>query len=215
MLSSFLPILFTMFIVVDPLGLVPLFIGLTGRLTPEEKDKTITKAIATAFTVLSLFIIAGRRILLLLGVSPGSFFIAGGIMLFLVALDMLFGKARRSRISEQEKSSEDDFDEGAGIAVFPLAIPMLAGPGTITTIILLTSAGDESAPVMAMLFMAVIITLVFAAFAMKASGVVLKALGRTGVSVIERIMGLLLSGLAVQFVYDGLSKLGMLPGGTS
>lgn len=215
MLSSFFSILFTIFIVVDPFGLVPLFIGLTGRLTPAEKDRTIRKAVVTAFFILSLFIAAGRLILGLLGISAGAFFIAGGIMLFLVSLDMLFGQAKRSKISEQEKPFEEDSEERSAIAVFPLAIPMLAGPGTITTIILFTSSGKDALPVMAMLFIAVIVTLVVAAFAMKASGIVLKALGRTGVSVIERIMGLLLSGLAVQFVYEGLSKLGMLPGGAS
>ena len=215
MLSSFIPILFTMFIVVDPFGLVPLFIGLTGGLSAAEKDRTIRKAVATAFLVLSLFIAAGRLILRLLGVSPGSFFIAGGIMLFLVSLDMLFGQPKRSKVSDQEKPIVEDSEERSAIAVFPLAIPMLAGPGAITTIILFTSSGSDPLLVMAMLLVAVILTLAAAGFAMKASGIVLKALGRTGVSVIERIMGLLLSGLAVQFVYEGLSKLGMLPGGAS
>lgn len=214
MLSTFLPILTTMFIVVDPFGLVPMYIGLTSRLSEERKRATIKKAVLTAFVVLSVFIVAGKWLLALLGVSPGSFFIAGGVMLFIVSLEMLFGQPQKSKVSDKETPA-DDADDHADIAVFPLAIPMLAGPGTITTILLYTSSGNDLLPTMAMLFVAVAATLGGAAVSLAASSVVLKALGRTGVSVIERIMGLLLAGLSVQFVYDGLAKLGVIAGGAA
>ncbi len=218
MLSAFVPIFFTIFIVLDPLGLVPIFIGLSSGMDRAEKDRTIRKAVLTAFFVLTLFIVAGKFILGLLGISPGSFFIAGGIMLFLVSLDMLFGKAKRSKTSDQEKSDGTDAsagDEPSSVAVFPLAIPILAGPGTITTILLFTSSDADPVPTMLMLGLAVVITLGAATATMKASDLVLRVLGRTGVSVVERIMGLLLSGLSVQFVYDGIVKLGLIPGGIS
>ncbi len=211
MFLSFLPILFTMFVVVDPFGLVPIYIGLTARLDPAEKDRTIRKAVITAFLVLSLFIVGGKWILGSLGVQPGSFFIAGGVMLVIVSLEMLFGRPTRSKVSDQEHPEEDE--DGTPVAVFPLAIPMLAGPGAITSILLFTSSDAPFLPTIAMLFISVVLTLAVAAIAMKASALVLRTLGRTGVSVIERIMGLLLSGLAVQFVYDGLSKLGIITGG--
>jgi len=211
MFSNFFPILFTMFIVVDPFGLVPMYIGLSAHLDASEKKKTIKKSIVTAFLVLALFIVAGKAILHFLGVSPGSFFIAGGVMLFLVSLEMLFGRPTQSKISEQEHPQDED--ERTSIAIFPLAIPMLSGPGTITTILIFTSSDAPFLPTTAMLFISVILTLAAAAAAMKASTLILRLLGRTGVSVIERIMGLLLSGLAIQFIYDGLSKLGVIAGG--
>jgi len=215
MFLTFLPILFTMFIVVDPFGLVPMYIGLTAHLDSAEKDRTIRKAVVTAFLVLSLFIVAGKWVLGVLGVHPGSFFIAGGVMLFIVSLEMLFGRPTRSKVSDQEHPMEEDGEERTSIAVFPLAIPMLAGPGAITTILLFTSSASPFLPTLGMLFIASFLTLAAAAFAMKASSVVLRVLGRTGVSVIERIMGLLLSGLSVQFVYDGLARLGIIAGGAA
>ena len=197
-----------MFIVVDPFGLVPMYISLTVGLDARTRDRIIRKAVVTAFMVLALFILVGKWILRLLGVHPGSFFIAGGIMLFIVSLEMLFGQATRTKTSKRETPTDQEGD--AEIAVFPLAIPMLAGPGTITTILLFTSS--PAAPVLTMLQLAAaaVLTLLAAGFAMKSSELLLRALGRTGVSVIERIMGLLLSGLSVQFVYDGLAQLGLL-----
>lgn len=202
-----------MFIVVDPFGLVPMYIGLTARLESAEKDRTIRKAVVTAFFVLLLFIVAGKWVLGMLGVHPGSFFIAGGVMLFIVSLEMLFGQKTKSKVSVHENPAEEDGEEKTSIAIFPLAIPMLAGPGAITTILLFTSSDAPFIPTAAMLILAATLTLSAAAIAMKASSLVLRVLGRTGVSVIERIMGLLLSGLSVQFVYDGLAKLGLIAGG--
>ncbi len=209
MFQTFWPIFVTIFLVVDPIGLVPLYISVSARLEPRDKDRTIIRAVLTALIILVLFIIAGRSLLSLLGVSPGAFFIAGGVMLFLVALEMLFGKPKSSKTSQDEQAAPDGSEDGASVAIFPLAIPMLAGPGAITTIIIFTSQGANPLAMGSMLVGAVALTLLTAALAMKLSGVVLRAIGRTGVSVIERIMGLLLSGMAVQFVYDGLVKLGV------
>jgi len=210
MITLFIQILFTIFVVVDPFGIVPLYIGLTARLTAEEKKRTIKRALITALLILSLFIIAGKWVLLILNVHPGSFFIAGGIMLFIVSLEMLFGQANRSKVSSNETPREEDEDERTSVAIFPLAIPMLAGPGAITTILLFTSSQHPLYIIMPMLFIAVLFTLLVTGVSMGASELILKALGRTGVSVIERIMVLLLSGMSVQFVYDRLVKLGII-----
>jgi multiple antibiotic resistance protein len=205
MISRFLPIFVTIFIVVDPIGLVPLYIGLTAHIPAERKKRIITKAVFISFIVLAVFIVLGKWILAVLGIQTGAFFIAGGIMLFLVSLEMLFGRPTQSKVSSRETPPEDD----AGIAVFPLAIPMLAGPGAITAIILITgSADDLFMPVM--LFTAVAATLAAAWIILRASHFILGALGKTGVSVIERIVGILLSGLSIQFIYDGIVKLGFL-----
>lgn len=201
-----------MFIVVDPFGLVPMFIGLSSRLDQTEKDRTIRKAVVIAFLVLALFILAGKALLGLLGIEPGSFFIAGGVMLFIVSLEMLFGQPDKSKVSSRELQAEGHQEEPTSIAVFPLAIPMLAGPGSITTILLYTGSETRLAVTIGMLFVSVLLTLAAAALAMKASSLILRGLGRTGVSVIERIMGLLLSGMSVQFIYNGLEKLGIIGG---
>ncbi len=201
-----------MFIVVDPFGLVPMFIGLSSRLDQTEKDRTIRKAVVIAFLVLALFILAGKALLGLLGIEPGSFFIAGGVMLFIVSLEMLFGQPDKSKVSSRELHAEGHQEVPTSIAVFPLAIPMLAGPGSITTILLYTGSETRLAVTIGMLFVSVLLTLAAAALAMKASSLILRGLGRTGVSVIERIMGLLLSGMSVQFIYNGLEKLGIIGG---
>lgn len=198
-----------MFIVVDPIGLVPIYIGLTAHISsPKSRQQIIKKAVGIAFIVLSLFIIAGKYILDLLQIEAGSFFIAGGIMLFIISLEMLFGRPTGTKISGTE--AQDDPEQGISVAVFPLAIPMLAGPGSITTIILFTGSGNSSLGCTIMLFIALMVTLATVWVVLGASNLILKSLGRTGVSVLERIMGLLLSGLSVQFVYNGVIKLGFL-----
>jgi multiple antibiotic resistance protein len=207
MIPQFLQVLFAVFIVVDPLGLVPLYIGLTAGVPAKRKKLIITKAVLIAVIVLALFIVLGKWILAALGIQSGSFFIAGGIMLFIVSLEMLFGRPTQTKVSLRETPVEED----GSVAVFPLAIPMLAGPGTITTIILFTGSGGHLR-MAGMLFAALTATLAAAWLILRASDFILRILGKTGVSVIERIMGLLLSGLSIQFIYDGILKLGFLPG---
>ena len=215
MFSVFFPIFFTMLIVVDPVGIVPLYIGLTSRFSSEKKNGIIRKAVMVSFMVLLGFVFLGKYILALLHIEPGSFFIAGGIMLFIVALEMLFGKPSHSKVSEKEHA-DPAHDDAKHIAIFPLAIPMLAGPGALTTIILYAGSYNSGGrmfsfpEIAAMLVIAIILVLAITAAALKASNLILKFLGETGVSVMERIMGLLLAGLSVQFVYDGIVRLGFL-----
>jgi multiple antibiotic resistance protein len=204
----FLQILLTSLVVIDPLGAVPLFISLTAGFSPAQKRKTIQTAVLTSFIVLAVFILCGRYILRYFGIQPGSFYIAGGILFFLIAIDMLFGQPKRTRTSSEEEEELDD-EAHNSIAVFPLAIPYISGPGMITTIMLYSSGSYPLVPTTLMLFAAVMISLAAMWLSLSASSLILKWLGKTGVSVIERMMGLLLSGLAVQFVYDGLSKLGV------
>ncbi|NLJ46789.1 MAG: MarC family protein [Treponema sp.] len=205
MLNTFLQIFLTIFIVIDPVGIVPLFISATGRMTEEQKKRTIWKAVGVAFIVLGVFILAGRFILSFFGISPGSFYVAGGTLFFLISIDMLFGQPKRTKTSKEEEE-----DDSSSVAVFPLAIPMIAGPGTITTLMLYSADAPSYLTITLLLFGAVILSLAGVTLAMFSSRLVLRVLGRTGVSVVERMMGLVLSGLAIQFVYDGLTKLGIL-----
>jgi len=206
MLTQFLPMLFTILIVVDPLSLVPLYISLTNGMSNAEKHKTIRTSVLVAFVVLSVFIVFGPIILNFFGISPGAFYIAGGLLFFLISIDMLFGQMTRAKPQES-----DDPAERTSVAIFPLAIPMLSGPGAITTIMLFTSQGGSNQWLtMGMMFVAVIITLTIAFISMHASKILLRILGKTGVSVIERMMGLLVSGLAIEFVYKGLLALNIV-----
>jgi len=205
MLDLFLKIFLTIFVVMDPLGAVPLFISVAGDLDEAKKRATIRKAILISFIVMAVFILAGRLILGFFGISPGAFSVAGGVLFFLISIDMLFGQPKRARTSSEEGS-----DDYASIAVFPLAIPYISGPGLITTIMLYAAGPTPVLETTLMLFVSVILCLGAMLASLSASSLILRALGRTGVSVIERIMGLLLSGLSIQFVYEGLVRLGVL-----
>jgi multiple antibiotic resistance protein len=200
------------FIVVDPFGIVPFFISLTAGFDARRRRATIIKASLIAFVVLLVFILAGSAILRFLGIQPGSFYIAGGILLFLVSIDLLFGKPGRTKTQPQEPGQAMPLPaqvEREDVSVFPLAVPMLAGPGTITTILLYVSSGRGAVEI-SVLTACVAVALACAALTMSLSAAFLRVLGRTGVSVIERIMGILLAGLSVQFVYDGIVRLGLL-----
>lgn len=196
------------FIVVDPFGIVPFFISLTAGFDARRRRRTVLKASLIAFVVLLLFIFAGSAILRFLGIQPGSFYIAGGILLFLVSIDLLFGKPGRTKTPPQEPGIEQPHVEREDVSIFPLAVPMLAGPGTITTILLYVSAGRGAAE-LSVLTACVAVALACAVLTMSLSAAFLRVLGRTGVSVIERIMGIILAGLSVQFVYDGIVRLGI------
>lgn len=193
------------FIVVDPFGIVPVFIALTADFPARRKRATIRKAVIVAFAVLCVFIFTGNAILRFLGIQPGSFFIAGGILMFIVSIDLLLGRPGRTKTSNDARPEERD-----DVSIFPLAIPMLAGPGAITTVLLYVSEDPAPTLVLPILTASAALALLLAGLTMFLSSFFLRVLGRTGVSVIERIMGIVLTGLSVQFVYDGLLKLGVL-----
>jgi multiple antibiotic resistance protein len=203
--SQIVTIFLAVFIVIDPFGIVPVFISLTAGFTARRRRTTILKAALVAFVVLCLFIFSGNAILRFLGIQPGSFFIAGGILMFIVSMDLLLGKPGRTKTSGDEQGEERD-----DVSIFPLAIPMLAGPGAITTILLYVSEDRLPGVILPVLAGSVALALAMAGVTMLLSSFFLRVLGRTGVSVIERIMGIVLTGLSVQFVYDGLLKLGVL-----
>jgi multiple antibiotic resistance protein len=207
LLSQVITVFLAVFIVVDPFGIVPVFISLTAGFPARRKRATILKAVAAAFAVLCLFIFTGSAILRFLGIQPGSFFIAGGILMFIVSMDLLLGKPGRTKTSGEEAGEGRD-----DVSIFPLAIPMLAGPGAITTILLYASEDPIPGFMLPVLLGSAALALSLAGVTMFLSSFFLRVLGKTGVSVIERIMGIVLTGLSVQFVYDGLLRLGVLAG---
>ena len=193
----------TVLILVDPFGLVPMYLSLAGELSPARQRRTIVKAVLTALFSLTAFILIGRQTLAVLGISPGSFFIAGGIIFFVISLDMILGHPQRTKTSKHDPELQD-------IAVFPLGVPILAGPGAFTTIVLHISEAENQFLMGSVLFVSVVLALAIAVVTMLTAELILRVLHRTGVQVIQRLMGMILCGLAVQFVYEGLQKLDIL-----
>jgi len=199
--SAFLIIAFvTLFVIIDPIGLAPLFVALTHGMDARTRRGIAIRACVIAAMLLVLFAALGEAVLGFVGISMPAFRIAGGILLFLTALDMLF--ERRS------KRREDQADERPDPSVFPLAIPLIAGPGAIASVILLTGEmGGLQGFATTVLVMAAVLGIVFALFMV--AGLLERALGRTGINVVTRLLGMLLAALAVQFVLDGLRAFGL------
>ncbi|SRR5579883_1565249 len=191
----------TMFTVIDPVGLVPVVLALTAGLAPQERTTVITRAIVIASIVILVFGLAGQAIFTALGVTAEAFSIAGGVLLFLVAIDMLFGRQSGTRETPREAREARTRDD---VSVFPLAIPMIAGPGTITSVILLVGSTQGNPPQLVAIAVATAVTLVAAWFAMRVSLQIQKRVGTTGILVLSRVLGMLLAAVAAQFILNGI-----------
>lgn len=196
----------TLFVVIDPIGLTPIFVALTQGMAPRLRRAIALRAIAISLGILALFAGFGEQVLGFIGISMPAFRIAGGILLLLTALDMLFERRTKRREDQAEE------DEGPDPSVFPIAIPLIAGPGAIASVILLTGqlSGLMSplagwATVLGVV--AAVLLIVFALFL--AAGAIERGLGKTGVNVVTRLLGMLLAALAVQFILDGLRGFGI------
>ncbi|MDW4497630.1 MarC family protein [Sulfitobacter sp. D35] len=194
----------TMFVVIDPIGLAPLYIAITQNMGEAQQRRIAFRACAIASVVLLAFAIFGDAVLSVAGISMPAFRVAGGILLFLTALEMLFERRTKRREDHSEAERDDP-------SVFPLAIPLIAGPGAIASIVLLMGQrpGAEGA---AMVLGATAAVLAIVMLFFMASGRIGRLLGKTGITVLTRLFGMLLAALSVQFVLDGLSAFGFGPG---
>jgi multiple antibiotic resistance protein len=190
------------FFIVDPLGNAPIFLSITAGKSPAERNRTALRASLVTFLILLIFAFVGEWILKLLRVTISSFQIAGGILIFIIALSML--QARRSRAKSTPRE-EHEKHEGEDVAVFPLAIPMLSGPAAITTVMVLINL-STSLTQRALVILAIFLTCLLTYLILRASGRVLNLLGQTGINVLTRLMGLLLAVISVQFVIDGIKE---------
>ena len=202
--SAFLITAFaTLFVVIDPPGLVPLFIALTTGMSAERRRAMARRACIIATILLMVFGLAGETVLGFIGISMPAFRIAGGILLFLTALDMLFERRTQRREGQQADPDHDP-------SVFPLATPLIAGPGAIATMILLVGQSGPgwggTVAVMGLLLAMMLATYLF----LLASPPLERLLGRTGTIVITRLLGMLLAALSVQFVIDGVRGTGLI-----
>lgn len=194
-LANFMFVAFlSLFTIIDPIGNVPIFLSLTSK-SPEAKSRIAFRAVTVAFAIFVAIIISGSLIFNFLGISMAALKISGGIIIFLYALDMLRG--------EDTTDDASAYDTKKDIAIIPLAIPLLAGPGSITTVIVLSSRIDNITGYFILTLMcALIMMLTWLIFAR--SEAIHKLLGERGITITNKIMGLLIAAVAVQFVLDGI-----------
>ena len=197
----------TAFTIIDPLGMVPLSLAVTASNTPAERRTIVTHATIVAAGIIFVMALVGRAIFSYLGITLPAFTIAGGILLFLIAVDMLF--ARRTGAKETDEETREAAVTG-NVAVFPLAIPMIAGPGTIATVLVLTNFAQADTLRLTIIFFAYAAALLCTWLAMLAGTLILRAVGTTGIHVATRLLGILLAALAVQFVLNGLAQTGLV-----
>jgi multiple antibiotic resistance protein len=199
--------LVTLLVTVDPIGLAPIFLSLTHHLSPRQRNGVAMRASLISFGILSFFAMAGERVLQWLGIELPAFRIGGGLLLFWIAFEMVFGQRTERKMHSAD--SAVTLDHIRDLAAFPLAIPLMAGPGAITAVILLSSRADGSPLHIAALLglVGVVVAACLGVFMM--AGPIARLLGVTGSSVLSRLLGVLLTALAVQFVADGIK--GLLP----
>ena len=200
MIELFVSSLITFFVVIDPPGCAPIYAGLTAGASTAHRRAMAIRAVGVAAAILLVFALFGEDLLKGLGIELASFRIAGGIMLFLIALEMVFEKRTQRR---EDRAAKVSSDEAEDVSIFPMAMPMIAGPGSIASVMLLMARNDgieRSLVVLAALATILVLTLV----ALLAAGPIMRLLGAKIEAVITRLLGVLLAALAVQFVIDGL-----------
>ena len=203
--SFFIKALVALFTVVDPIGQVPLVLALTAGMPAAKRRRGITRAVLIAGGVIAVFGIFGQAIFTYLGVTAPAFSIAGGALLFLIAIDMLFGRPSGAKETPREAQEAMSKPEDMSVFTFPLAIPMIAGPGTITTVILLVDSASGDPFKLGIVALAATVTLLACWIAMRVSVRIQAAVGTTGILVLSRVLGMLLAAVAVQFILNGLA----------
>jgi multiple antibiotic resistance protein len=193
------------FVVVEPISLIPLFTGLTVGAAAQYKRRMAFKAVSVAAAILLLFAVGGAAFLKVMGISLEAFRIFGGLLLFLLALEMVFARQSGTRTSSDEAA---EARQRTDISVFPLAFPFIAGPGALATILLWFGPLHPTANTTLFIFMliAVAVVLALALICLLLADPLMRVLGVTGANVASRLLGVILGALAVQFVLDGLRQ---------
>ncbi|KPL04423.1 MAG: hypothetical protein AMJ90_00945 [candidate division Zixibacteria bacterium SM23_73_2] len=203
MLEFIISSLAAVFVVMDPLGAIPVVLVTTEGYTQKRKERIIKRACWAASLILILFALLGAVIFKIFGITFAAFRVAGGILLLKIALDMLYAKKPGSHITTGEEKAAAEKED---VAIVPLAMPMLSGPASIATVLVLMEKANslcQSAIVIA----SILFTCLVCYFILKSSGLLFSKLGETGLNVLVRIMGLILLALSVQFVFDGIKEM--------
>lgn len=197
----------TFLVVIDPVGLVPVFGALTAGASLEYRRRMAIKGVSIAAGILLFFALTGFALLRILGIGLAAFRIAGGLLLFLLAIDMVF--ARHSGLRSTTRRETEEARGRDDISVFPLAIPLIAGPGALTSLLLMLAAAHGSSAVIVPVLAILGLVLGIALVVLLASARILAFMGETGANVVTRLLGVLLTALAVQYVLTGI-RVGLL-----
>jgi len=200
MTELFFSALITLFVVIDPPGCAPIYAGLTKGASQAQRTSMALRASVIAVLILLFFALLGERLLGALHIELDAFRIAGGLMLFFIAFEMVFEKRTQRREERAEKVAATEVED---VSVFPMAMPMLAGPGAIAAVMLLMNEADTTAETLVVLG-ALGSVLLLTALALVAAGPLMKLFGDRVEAVVTRLLGLLLAALAAQYVIDGL-----------
>jgi multiple antibiotic resistance protein len=233
MLNDLIPVFVTLFVIIDPLGLVPVFIVLTQGTSAAHRRRMAIRACLTSFFILAAFALIGEGLLGIFGIHMPAFRIAGGTLLFLIALEMLFEKRsqkRNQRAEQVHQELEEDHeaekpkakpkaspaksnsdvtipdDEADDISIFPMSIPFLSGPGAIASVMLLMGKFEDNIAMQASVIGVVAVVMVIAFVFFLLANVVAKRLSPTVATVVSRLLGMILAALAVQFIIDGVKQ---------
>lgn len=201
MTELFVSALISFFVLIDPPGCAPIFAGLTDGASPRQRRSMAIRAVLIAGAVLLGFGLVGRPLLQALGISMDAFRIAGGIMLFAIAIEMVYDRRTERREERAEAARADPKVED--ISVFPMAIPMIAGPGSIASIMLAMSRAPSLAA-QALVLLALALILALTLVALLAAGPVMRVLGDKVEAAVTRLLGVILAALAAQFIIDGI-----------
>jgi multiple antibiotic resistance protein len=193
----------TLFVVVDPVGIAPAFLGLVGERPRAEQKRVARRAVTVAGAVLFGFALGGDFVLGHLGISIDAFRIAGGVLLFRIAVGMVLVSPHQRETVEEEEEARSRQD----VSVFPLAIPLIAGPGAMASLLILVGQTNGEPRRLAAVFAMTALVLGLTWLALRLSGHLGRLLRRTGVNVVTRVLGVLLAALAVQYVADGVRGL--------
>ncbi len=191
----------SIFAIVDPVGVIPFFSVLTEDMSAKEKRDVISKSCIVATATLGIFAVFGQWIFAAFGFSIPAFEIAGGVLLFAVAFEMMHGERPRTKMTEAERTETLERED---VGVIPLGIPLLAGPGAITTVMIYMTHRVADPVDYMFVFAGILVAVLTTFFLMHYADRIFRRIGRTGTKVVGRIMGLLLAAIAVQFIINGI-----------
>ncbi len=192
----------TMLVVIDPIGLAPLFLAVTTDLTGEERRLVAWRSSAIALAILVVFGLVGAPLLAALGITLPAFRMAGGLLLFTISFEMVFGRRTERKFDASEVAQREKLLRT--LAVFPLAIPLMAGPGAITAMLLLAGEAKGDPARLLVLFVITLLVVASCLAVFRAAERMDRLLGVTGNVILSRLLGIVLAALAVQFVIDGI-----------
>jgi multiple antibiotic resistance protein len=201
-LYFYLAIVATLFAIVDPIGTLPFYVSLTQGFGASDRDVIVHRSCIVLGSVLAVFALVGRFLFMLFGFTLYAFEIAGGILLFYVAFDMLRGEITKLRLSDEDR--EDAISRRDEISVVPLGIPLLAGPGAISTVMIFEGSAPDTLLALIATFVAIGVTTIATFFILRYGPRILNSVGRVGIMAMTRVLGLVLAAVGVQFVISGI-----------